>query len=299
MDGKPFVSVIVPVFNDRVRLQRCLAALEGQSYPPGLFEVVVVDNGSAEPLADRMRVFSHARVVSEPRPGSYAARNTGIRLARGAVLAFTDSDCVPMPDWIEAAAARLAALPQPGIIAGRIDRSLGSASRPTLAAIYDSSLFMRQESYVREGGFGITANLVTGAEAFVRAGLFDPKLKSGGDMDWSRRASSHGLRLEYAEDVVVWHHAISTISGIINKSRRVVGGNVQLRRRTPYGLGDRLADVVREIADVRKRWRVFESVNPEAARTVRLKMACLIGVVQLARAVERSRVLAGGQPRRQ
>ena len=59
----PFVTVIVPVWNDAERLGECLHALEGQTYPTYLFEVVVVDNGSEESVAPLVARYGRARLV--------------------------------------------------------------------------------------------------------------------------------------------------------------------------------------------------------------------------------------------
>jgi glycosyltransferase involved in cell wall biosynthesis len=92
-----FVSVIVPVWNDPARLDGCLRALEGQTYPAGLYEVVVVDNGSKESVGSLVARYGRARLAHEAHPGSYAARNAGLAHARGEFVAFIDSDDV----WFE------------------------------------------------------------------------------------------------------------------------------------------------------------------------------------------------------
>jgi len=97
----PFVSVIIPVYNDPERLKTCLQALEEQTYPQSSYEVIVVDNGSDESIEPIVTEFNQAKAGYEPHPGSYAARNKGLSLARGEVIAFTDADCIPALDWIE------------------------------------------------------------------------------------------------------------------------------------------------------------------------------------------------------
>jgi len=97
----PFISAIIPVYNDSIRLRTCLQALEEQTYPKGAYEVIVVDNGSDESIEPIVAEFNQAKASYEPHPQSYAARNKGLSLARGGVIAFTDSDCIPAPDWIE------------------------------------------------------------------------------------------------------------------------------------------------------------------------------------------------------
>src|SRR4051812_27832091 len=96
----PFVSVIVPVFNQSEPLRACLRALNGQTSPRARFEVIVVDNGSTDPVSVPTGSHSTVRVEGESKPGSYAARNRGVAIARGSVIAFTDADCVPAADWV-------------------------------------------------------------------------------------------------------------------------------------------------------------------------------------------------------
>jgi glycosyltransferase involved in cell wall biosynthesis len=85
--SSPFVSVIIPVFNDAEHLRLCLRALAQQTYPSSCYEVIVVDNGSDDLEAIQAVVagFGQAIAVLEPTPGSYAARNRGIALAQGEI----------------------------------------------------------------------------------------------------------------------------------------------------------------------------------------------------------------------
>src|SRR5690606_25599137 len=97
--GAPFVSVVIPVRDDAEGAQLCVAALGDQTYPAERYEVVLVDDGSADSLRLSDIPSAAARVVHQPRSGSYAARNAGIDQAAGEIIAFTDSDCLPSPDW--------------------------------------------------------------------------------------------------------------------------------------------------------------------------------------------------------
>ena len=106
------VSVIVPVHNTAAHLERCIAALVGQDYPREAFEILMVDNNSTDGSADILSRAKGIRVLTETKQGSYAARNRAVREARGAMLAFTDSDCAPDAGWLRAIDAGLA---QPGV----------------------------------------------------------------------------------------------------------------------------------------------------------------------------------------
>src|SRR5690554_2984846 len=94
------ISVIIPTYKDWERLALCLQALENQSFKPSNFEIIVINNlpGDLPPAA--FKLPKNAVLVDEGKPGSYAARNTGIGMAKGEILAFTDSDCIPHKDWL-------------------------------------------------------------------------------------------------------------------------------------------------------------------------------------------------------
>ncbi len=92
--------MIVPVYNDILRLETCLRALQEQTYPKDPYEIIAVDNGSDESIESVVKRFSQAVVAYEAFPGSYAARNRGSSLSRGHILAFTDSNCIPASDCV-------------------------------------------------------------------------------------------------------------------------------------------------------------------------------------------------------
>ena len=112
-----FVSVIIPVLDNVAGLCQTLSALDNQTYPQHLYEVIVVDNGSQENIAEAIAQFKQVKITYEPHPGSYIARNQGISLAQGTILAFTDSDCIPNPDWLANGVAQLIATNNCGLVA--------------------------------------------------------------------------------------------------------------------------------------------------------------------------------------
>lgn len=230
MNSEPFVSVIVPVWNDPVRLGECLRALEGQSYPGHLYEVVVVDNDSAEAVGHVAAPYARARVVTEGRRGSYAARNTGLAHARGEVIAFTDADCLPALDWIEKGVARLARGGGRSVVAGRIEVFPRTSRRSNAVEQYEVLFALAQREFVRKYGFGATANLFALKEVFARAGLFLAEVKSGGDLEWGRRVAGYGYGVEYAEELCVRHPARASLSQLYSKVVRVTGGLHDLKR---------------------------------------------------------------------
>lgn len=96
------ISVVVPCRNGERFLADCLESLLQQSLPGRRYEVILVDNNSTDDTLNIARSYPDVKVIQEPRRGAYAARNAGVRMARGRVLAFTDADCVVGPCWLEA-----------------------------------------------------------------------------------------------------------------------------------------------------------------------------------------------------
>jgi glycosyltransferase involved in cell wall biosynthesis len=160
----PLVSVIIPARNASATLERALRALrEQQILAP--YEVIVVDDGSGDgtgEIADRLAPL--VRTLRNGRPqGPGAARNRGVAAARGSVLAFTDADCFPEPEWL---ARGVHALQEVDIVQGAVIPDPGARRTP----------FERTLAVDRLSGFYQTANL------FVRRDVFDAV---GGFRDWS------------------------------------------------------------------------------------------------------------------
>ena len=230
----PLVSVIVPVFDDEPALRRCLRALEAQSYPAALYEVVVVDNGG-NPRIDRIaRRFPRVTLVREEAAGAYAARNRGAAVARGDVLAFTDADCIPGPRWLERAVAALDHAPRCGLVAGRIDVFARDPRRPRPSELYESAAAFRQRDYVERWRFGATANLITRRGVFESTGGFDRRLRSLGDREWGMRVFRAGYDLVYADDAVVRHPARASLPDLWRRAARTAGGFFDLSGAAGY-----------------------------------------------------------------
>ncbi|HYH04917.1 MAG TPA: glycosyltransferase [Bacillota bacterium] len=95
----PQVSVIIPVYNGAAFIDSCLRCLERQNYPKDRMEILVVDNGSTDETRDKAEKYRATVLHCETR-GPAAARNVGIKAAKGEILLFTDADCLAAPDWV-------------------------------------------------------------------------------------------------------------------------------------------------------------------------------------------------------
>jgi glycosyltransferase involved in cell wall biosynthesis len=238
--SSPRVSVIVPVHNGARRLPALLAALERQTAPRHDFELLVIDDCSTDATAE---LVAHREIATllraSRRGGPYPARNQGMAAARGEYLAFTDADCVPADEWIQAGISALDS-GAGDLIAGHIDVPL--SDRPTAAAMVDCSRYLDQERHVADG-FGATANLWVRRTAAEQIGPFNARLRSGGDTEYGLRARRLGLVLSYGPTVTVTHEPRGTGGEMARKEFRLGYGIAQQRRHSEL------------LSDRAQRWR--------------------------------------------
>jgi glycosyltransferase involved in cell wall biosynthesis len=282
------VSVIVPVHGAAASLGACLAHLEQQTYAAR--EIILVDNGCDA-------IPAGMKVVRETRPGSFAARNAGVRAASGAVLAFTDADCFPRRDWL---ARGVASLGEAEILAGGIDLV---APRPAgvspTAYLYSAILSLHPDGFAHAGGLGATANLFVPRAVMDAVGPFAEDLLSGGDMEWGRRARERGFPSRYDPTVRVTHEARATVAAIIRRELRLAGGNQMNRQRR---LSEGLVRFLMHIANFELRhdlrWALGAVWAADISAGERARVASLVVAVQALRVAERIRIYFGGAPRR-
>lgn len=209
------VSVIVPAYNAAGDITACIEAVLAQDYP-GSFEVVVVDNGSTDRTRDLVAAYPVRLATETAAIGSYAARNRGLEVAGGEILAFTDADCVPRPAWL---AAGVAALEREGAsMAGgdvapapatsEVERYLASRGTPS----------PRQPLAHPFRPFVPTANAFFRRMVFETAGCFNATLISGGDADMCWRAAEAGFGAPiFVPEAVVEHRVRGSVSDLLRQ----------------------------------------------------------------------------------
>ena len=222
----PFISVIIPVFNDVESLGNCLGALSKQTYPKSCFEIVVIDNGSdsVDSVWELTSKFDNIVFDRELMPGSYAARNKGIESSKGEILAFTDADCIPSPSWLENGIAYFSGQENYDMVIGRIDVLSPEEKTPNLVELYQIVIAFPQEQHLKQFKAGATANVMIRRSVIRTVGKFNHRLKSFGDFDLGHRIHTAGFAQVYGDDVVVSHPTRGNWADLRKRFIRIAGG---------------------------------------------------------------------------
>ena len=215
----PMVSVVICTVDRADALRRALASLRQQTAPPGMFEVIVVDNNATDDttaIVAEAAALAPVRYVREPRQGLSFARNCGVHASRGDLIAFTDDDVCVAPDWIETIRRTAAEQRDASWFGGRVLPVWPSDAPDWLDASCWAPLALLDfgPSRIPLGGGEprsvIGANLIVRRAAFAAAGLFSPHVQRVGDgigstedHELQTRLARHGLHGLYEPALVV------------------------------------------------------------------------------------------------
>jgi len=225
-------SVIIPTYNDWTRLKQCLDALEKQTLSRDEFEIIVVNNNKECSAPTDFNPSGKVQMVHEPTPGSYVARNRGVEIAQGKILAFTDSDCIPVPDWL-LNAEKAYKNPKTDLIGGGI-KLFRTKEGNEIAYIYASHTAFPQHINVPLGK-GVTANLFVKKSIFEALGGFDPTVKSGEDWEFTTRCTQMGYKMIYDESVLILHPASNDLASLFRKYYRLTcWAAINIKRKFGY-----------------------------------------------------------------
>jgi GT2 family glycosyltransferase len=195
-------SVVVPTYQRNELLARLLEALAGQDLPPDAYEVIVCDDAGTDETRSLVEQWARDHPVAAryvrgdvPGQGPAAMRNAGWRSARGAVIAFTNDDTVPEPDWL-----------RQGLLA--LGDGLADAANGRIVVPLSDRPTDREREVARRASAGFdTANLFCRRSVLASIGGFDPDFRGASReaSDLLFRLVEKGFDVVYANDASVVH----------------------------------------------------------------------------------------------
>jgi glycosyltransferase involved in cell wall biosynthesis len=219
------VSVVIPIYNGEMDLPDLLNCLLAQTYPKDQVEYLLVDNNSSDRTLEILhKTAQNSPITIHPLQenqiqSSYAARNRGIRAASSQIIAFTDADCRPQPQWLELLIQPFID-PEIVIVAGEVEALPGTTLLEKFAD-RENTLSQKHTLAHKFCAYGQTANLAIRRSAFLQSGLFRPYLTTGGDADicWRILQTNIG-RLEFVPQAIIQHRHRDTLAQLIKQWRR-------------------------------------------------------------------------------
>jgi glycosyltransferase involved in cell wall biosynthesis len=225
------VSVVVPTFKRPQLLDRCLAALVAQTFDPSAYEIVIADDAANETTRRQVEDWRNRCPQTGPAVhylpvrdshGPAAARNAGWRFARGRVIAFTDDDCIPEPEWLTAGTRAIR------------DGATGVSGRVVVPLPEDPTDYERNAAGLATAEF-VTANCFYLRSALEEVGGFDERFAMAWreDSDLWLTFMARGERLVSAEDAVVLHPLRPAPWGVSLSQQRKSMYNALLYKKHP------------------------------------------------------------------
>ena len=236
IDELPFVSIIVPAKHEESVIGRCLDSLVGLDYPSGMWEVIVVEDGSVDDTVEICRGFERdypglVRLVRNPvSKGKPSALNYALNFVRGEIVAVFDADNVPSPDVL-VKAVKYFGEESVGAVQGKQCCLNKDENMLTQFVSMESGLWY--ESYLRGKDAFRLFVAVTGSCYFVRkdvlleVGCWDDSALSE-DVELSANLTNHGYKIRYANDVVSWQENPASVKQFFNQRARWFRGCMEV-----------------------------------------------------------------------
>lgn len=191
-----FVSIVMPAFNEERYIEAALKAVLDLDYPRELMEIIVVDNGStdatvkiAEQYADKVFVVTGVRVG--------AVRNFGVKQAKGQIIAFMDSDCVPKKEWLIQSLEYMRT--------NACDAVGGIYLLRENPSWVESSWLINPQPADKPTEALVGGAIVISRDAFTKAGMFDETINAGEDYALARALIANGFKVHQAKCCALVH----------------------------------------------------------------------------------------------
>ncbi|PIE67502.1 MAG: hypothetical protein CSA23_03490 [Deltaproteobacteria bacterium] len=214
---RPTISVVIPVYNDERYIRAAIEALLAQTYPNELTEIIVVDDGSTDGTASIVKEYDTVKYLHQTNQGPSAARNFGALEAHGKLVAFTDSDCEPDPDWLERLVeifeadktGRLATVG--GVQRGHPDdNAYARKVDALLCAIGIVADYVKPNKHISHVSHNASCNSCYSRNLYMAAGGFRPSMFPGEDVDLDKRLKDAGYTVLFTPQAAVKHHRADT-----------------------------------------------------------------------------------------
>lgn len=201
----PHITIVIPAYNEEKYLPRCLKALQKQWYPKEKFDIIVVDNNSTDKTSQIAKQYG-AKVIKENQQGHVFSLNTGLKNARGDIIAVTDADSIVTPHWLHILAKKF---DNPAVVGVTGSVRLDTESKAINIFFEQLSKAFLFIHFACHKPHTIGPNMAIRKSAFKKLKEVDTRYQIGGDVEIGMRLRKYGK--------VVFAHNLS----VTTSSRRL------------------------------------------------------------------------------
>ncbi len=228
----PYVSIVVASYNEEKYIYKCLNALMILNYPKDKLEIIVVSDGSKDKTVEFAKKYPVTIIDLVQNRGLSYARNAGAKASKGEIVAYTDADCEPDPDWLLF------------LVQGFDNEKVGCVGGPNIT--HPDDPFIGKCSAQAPGApthvliDDITADHVPGCnmafkkDVLLKIGGFDEIFRiAGDDVDIEWTLQKEGYIVRYNPAAQVFHHRRSTIKSYVKQQINYGVGEAFVKQRHP------------------------------------------------------------------
>ena len=226
------VSVVIPAYNAEKTIAACLDSLMKQDYS-GDYEVLVVDDGSADSTPDIVSGYERVRLIKQANAGPAAARNKGAAAAKGEIILFTDSDCVPEGNWIKEMVNPFKDNRDVVGVKGRYRTKQREATARFVQFEYeDKYRYMQKDKYI---DFIDTYSAGFKREIFLEMRGYDTEfpVACAEDVELSFRLSKKGYKMIFNPNAVVYHIHPARLKDYLRKKYKFAYWRIVAVKKNP------------------------------------------------------------------
>jgi glycosyltransferase involved in cell wall biosynthesis len=230
LERYPRVSVVVCSYNGSKTLDGCLKSLKQVAYPD--YEVILVDDGSKDAVPEIAKRYDYIRYHRQDNKGLSVARNVGMQLATGEVIAYTDDDCFADEDWLYYLVSKLLDTDASGVGGPNLLPTHDGPVAACVSASPGTPAHILIDDNVAEHVPG--CNMAFWADRLRAIGGFDPAYTAAGDdVDVCWRLQAQGDTIVFSPGAMVWHHRRSTVKAYLGQQRGYGKAEALLKRKHP------------------------------------------------------------------
>jgi cellulose synthase/poly-beta-1,6-N-acetylglucosamine synthase-like glycosyltransferase len=241
LENPPRVSVVICAYNAERTMDACLASLRNLNYPD--YEVIVVNDGSTDRTpaitAEHKAVYDadpngpRMVVVDQPNRGLSIARNVGMEAATGEIIAYTDSDCVPDPDWLYFLVYKFIRSGYVAVGGPNFPPAEPSMVPAAVAVAPGGPTHVLLDDEVAEHIPG--CNMAFTKKVMKEANGFEPIFAAAGDdVDFCWRLQNKGYVVGFSPAATVWHYRRNTVKAYLRQQMGYGKAEALLYFKHPY-----------------------------------------------------------------